>query len=103
VITTEQCLAGSVSLFGFAMSGLDELLADVEGLSVDPVVSTPAPATRGKSTIGGSGQASHHVIPFSVQFCGVCAFCYRRFSSVGVFWADWIQKECQPILPPQGL
>jgi hypothetical protein len=53
VITTEQHLAGPVSLFGFAMSGLDELLADVEGLSVDPVVSTPAPATRGKSTIGG--------------------------------------------------
>jgi hypothetical protein len=66
VITAEQRLAGSVFLFGFAMSGLDELLADVEGLSVDPVVSTPAPATRGKSTIGGSGQASHHVIPFSV-------------------------------------
>jgi hypothetical protein len=58
VITTEQRLAGSVFLFGFAMSGLDELLADVEGLSVDPVVSTPAPATRGKSTIGGGERPS---------------------------------------------
>jgi hypothetical protein len=37
------------------MSGLDDLLADLEGLSVEPVASTPAPATRGKSTDGGGG------------------------------------------------
>ena len=35
------------------MSGLDSLLADMEGLSVAPVASTPAPAGRGKSTDGG--------------------------------------------------
>jgi hypothetical protein len=34
-------------------SGLDRLLADMEGLVVEPAVSTPAPTTRGKSTRGG--------------------------------------------------
>jgi hypothetical protein len=40
------------------MSGLDDLLADLEGLSVEPVASTPAPATRGKSTDGGGERPS---------------------------------------------
>jgi hypothetical protein len=35
------------------MSGLDNLLADMEGLTVAPVASTPAPTSRGKSTGGG--------------------------------------------------
>ena len=36
-------------------SGLAQILADVEGLTLEPVVSTPAPAPRGKSTLGGGG------------------------------------------------
>jgi hypothetical protein len=35
------------------MSGLDNLLADMEGLTVEPVASTPAPTSRGKPTGGG--------------------------------------------------
>ena len=34
-------------------SGLDQLLADMEGLTVEAVVPTPPPAARGKSTVGG--------------------------------------------------
>jgi hypothetical protein len=88
------------------MSGLDSLLADMEGLSVAPVASTPAPAGRGKSTDGGGGGGGGGGAAkrLTTLFRSPSAFAASaRFATEGsepdrVFWVDW--KGWSAFLPP---
>ena len=57
VITERQGQADSFLSFCVMsdVSGLAQVLADVDGLALEPVASTPAPVPRGKSKGGGGG------------------------------------------------
>jgi len=48
----------------FGADAFDALLADMEGLSVEQVVATPVPTSRGKSTLGGEDGQAHIVVSF---------------------------------------
>lgn len=62
-------------------SALDALLADVEDLPVDQVVSTPVPAARGKSTSGGGGAKRLTTLFRSPSSFAVAAGCVTEGSS----------------------
>ncbi len=66
----------------FGADAFDALLADMEGLSVEPVVATPVPTSRGKSTSGGRTAKLTSLFRSSSEFQDAARFATEGSSPV---------------------